>query len=559
MVFADRLETDLKARGIECLIDRSEIYAFEDWWQRIQELISKADTVVFVLSPDSVSSEIALKEVGFAASLNKRFAPVVCRRPDDKAIPEALARLNFVFFDNTAQFDQSVDRLAEALDTDIAWIRQHTEFGEAAWRWVLAKRPNGLLLRSPVLEQAERWIAGRPRGAPAPTVATQTFVAESRRVATRRRNVLTGGLVAGLLLALGLAGLAYWQRAIAVEQRGIAERNEERAKRERDKSLLGQSRLLASVANQNIRDGDAGTAMALTLEALLPDARGVERPYTPEAEASMFGARGALRERLLLVGHDKWITDVAVSPDGERIATASFDDTARLWAADSGKEILVLRGHESALYGTAFSPDGRHLVTTSADKTARVWNLQSGREVLVLRHNSAVRNAAFSPDGRRIVTALTGAAAVLWEVDTGRRIAVLQEHEEDVTSAVFSPDGLRILTASHDGTARIWEAETGKQELVLKVGGAALWRAAFSPDGRRVVAASGDSAHFNSLTLRAARTWVSSEDIMIGSTARPSVQTVVMCSLDQPTARRGFGRWKAVRKSRCFGDMTTML
>jgi len=143
MVFADRLEADLKARGIECLIDRSEIYAFEDWWQRIQELISKADTVVFVLSPDSVSSEIALKEVAFAASLNKRFAPVVCRRTDDKAIPEALARLNFVFFDNTAQFDQSVDRLAEALDTDIAWIRQHTEFGEAAWRWVLAKRPNG--------------------------------------------------------------------------------------------------------------------------------------------------------------------------------------------------------------------------------------------------------------------------------------------------------------------------------------------------------------------------------------------------------------------------------
>jgi hypothetical protein len=70
MAFADRLETALKAIGIECLIDRSEIYAFEDWWKRIQALISKADTVVFVISPDAVSSDVCHKEVAFAASLS---------------------------------------------------------------------------------------------------------------------------------------------------------------------------------------------------------------------------------------------------------------------------------------------------------------------------------------------------------------------------------------------------------------------------------------------------------------------------------------------------------
>src|SRR5215468_5286581 len=80
MAFADRLEAALKARGVEPLIDRSEIYAFEDWWKRIQDLIAKADTVVFVISPDAVISDVCHKEVDFAASLNKRFAPVVCRR-----------------------------------------------------------------------------------------------------------------------------------------------------------------------------------------------------------------------------------------------------------------------------------------------------------------------------------------------------------------------------------------------------------------------------------------------------------------------------------------------
>jgi hypothetical protein len=179
MVFADKLEAALKVRGFEPLIDRSEIYAFEDWWTRIEALISRADTVVFLLSPDAVTSEVALKEVGHAVALNKRIAPIVCRRVDDSATPEALRRLNFIFFDEADRFEASADQLAEALQTDIGWIRQHTEFGELARRWLAAGRPGGLLLRSPALEEAERWIASRPRGAPEATAETQAFIAEA--------------------------------------------------------------------------------------------------------------------------------------------------------------------------------------------------------------------------------------------------------------------------------------------------------------------------------------------------------------------------------------------
>ena len=92
IAFADRLEAALKARGFEPLIDRTEIYAFEEWWSRIEALIARADTVVFVLSPNSVASEVALKEVEFAASLNKRFAPIVFCSVQEKLVPEALAK-----------------------------------------------------------------------------------------------------------------------------------------------------------------------------------------------------------------------------------------------------------------------------------------------------------------------------------------------------------------------------------------------------------------------------------------------------------------------------------
>src|ERR1700731_5017225 len=101
MPFADPLDAALKARDFEPLIDRSEIYAFEEWWKRIEALIGRADTVVFVLSPDAVRpNSVALKEVGYAASLNKRFAPVLFRLLEAESAPEELAKLNFIFFDD---------------------------------------------------------------------------------------------------------------------------------------------------------------------------------------------------------------------------------------------------------------------------------------------------------------------------------------------------------------------------------------------------------------------------------------------------------------------------
>jgi hypothetical protein len=165
LAFADGLEVALKDRGFEVLIDRQEIYAFEDWWKRIESLIGRADTVVFMLLPEAARSDVALKEVAYAASLNKRFAPIVCRQVQDIAVPAPLRPLNFIFFDDQSRFDASADQLAEALRTDIGWVRQHTEYGEAERRWSTAGRPRGLLLQSPTLEVAEYWIGSRPAGA----------------------------------------------------------------------------------------------------------------------------------------------------------------------------------------------------------------------------------------------------------------------------------------------------------------------------------------------------------------------------------------------------------
>ena len=79
---------------------------------------------------------------------------------------------------------------------------------------------------------------------------------------------------------------------------------------------------------------------------------------------------------------------MAYSPDGKRLATASDDQTAKVWDAETGKELLTLRGHSATVYGVAYSPDGKRLATASEDGTAKVWDADSGKELLTLRGHS---------------------------------------------------------------------------------------------------------------------------------------------------------------------------
>ena len=103
----------------------------------------------------------------------------------------------------------------------------------------------------------------------------------------------------------------------------------------------------------------------------------------------MFIARSCSRdERMTARGHSDHVLAVAFSPDGQRLATASWDHTAKVWEAESGKEVLTLSGHSDRVNGVAFSPDGQRLATASWDKTAKVWEAESGKELLTLRAHS---------------------------------------------------------------------------------------------------------------------------------------------------------------------------
>jgi len=81
-----------------------------------------------------------------------------------------------------------------------------------------------------------------------------------------------------------------------------------------------------------------------------------------------------IQEKNQLQGHWGTIYSVSISPDGQKIATASQDGTVKIWN-QKGDNIQTLTGHQGAVYSVSFSPDGQKIATASEDKTAKIWNL----------------------------------------------------------------------------------------------------------------------------------------------------------------------------------------
>ena len=149
---------------------------------------------------------------------------------------------------------------------------------------------------------------------------------------------------------------------------------------------------------------------------------------------------------------------MAFSPDGRLLATASRDDTARLWDPATGEHLRTLTGHTDGVWGVAFSPDGRLLATASNDSTARLWDPATGEHLRTLTgHTDGVRGVAFSPDGHLLATASQrrdGAA-----VGPGHRRAPAhpdRPHRPGPGGGV-QPGRAAARHRQRDETARLWD------------------------------------------------------------------------------------------------------
>lgn len=552
--FVHKLDASLVARGKNVWVDWADIPPTAEWLEEVLAGVESSDNFLFVISPDSLASEVCGRELGHALEQHKRLVPVLRRDAGNESMPEALAARNWTFFRDEDDYGASFETLVSALDTDLEWVSAHTRLLGRALEWEKEGREGSYLLRGRDLQEAERWVASSSgKREPQLTPLQLEYTLAGRRAATRRQRVLVGAALVAVAVSLGLALLAVSQRnearraarvalsrQLAAEAIAARDVNPERslalatraattAKTEEARDALRQS-LRSSFPSAVVRVGTArvwdaafsrdGKRLATASEGGGLRIWDVRNPRSPHLVASLHAVRPLSSARfspdgLFVVtagaaGAQTWravpgtkkpvasfgadANMATFSPDGKFVVSAA-EDGLHLWNVRTGRPVgeLSRRAGHRPFAAVAFSNDGRQLAA-AAGSTATVWSVPAGRQIAALHHplEDDVWDVAFRPGGKQIVTADANGAARVWNVPSGKLDYLLSGHNDIVHSAAFSSDGRFLVTAGDDATARVWDAGTQNTVAQLLGHNGSVLSATFRPDGRLIATGGAD-------------------------------------------------------------------
>ncbi|BDA73166.1 WD-40 repeat-containing protein [Calothrix sp. PCC 7716] len=231
-----------------------------------------------------------------------------------------------------------------------------------------------------------------------------------------------------------------------------------------------------------------------------------------------------------LSGHQAAVLAVAISPDSSTTASASADNTVKLWRRD-GSLLTTLTGHKAAVRAIDFSRDGLHIVSASDDHTINIWQ-QNGKLLKTLTgHNTPIWAVKFSPDGQLIVSTSLDSTIKIWNND-GTLLKTFKGHSAGIFGVAFSHDSQIFASASQDKTIKLWRRDGELLRTILT--SAENSKVAFSPQGNIIALSSGDNTvQLRSSSGKLLKTFTGHNAIVTEVVFSPDGQIIASSSLDK--------------------------
>jgi WD40 repeat protein len=438
-------------------IDWNNIPPSSKWEDEIRKGIEAANAVIFILSPDWILSNECAKELQIAVEYNKRLLPVIHQNIDPKTTPADLASLNWIFHRETDDPKGAMQKLLEALKTDLEWVSQHTVILKRANEWKEKAQDNSYLLRGSELQESELWLSKSSEGKePRPNPVQNEYIFASRQDATRRqRNTLIGvsaALVVSILLAI--AAVIGGIEAVRKSQQALASQ------------LAAQAITLV--------DTQPDLALLLSLESnYISDTMDESDPARLGSLITSMNSMPKLE--MYLHGHEGEIRTVTFSPDDHWMASTgnASNDVGQVFLWDmtsttNPRTHQIFTGGSQRILGLAFSANSKVLAGAGDEKKVFIWDPQHCCEpVQVWEMDKKVRALEFIPlFGHEYLAIASGTQLTFWDIKTGKMNPklTLEIPTEDPTvriySIAFSPAKNLIAVGGDDGNITVWDARS---------------------------------------------------------------------------------------------------
>jgi len=539
-VVARKLIDAFKTINLDVWVDWEDIPPAVGWLDQILRGIEGSDAFIFLISPDSIVSEVCNVEIEHAAKNNKRIIPIVIRDVDAKSVTPIIRELNWIHIREQDSFEEGIAKVKTAIELDLEWVEEHRRLQVRALEWHRKKDPS-LLLRGGDLRYARSMLQSSEAKDPKPTALQKTYIEFSARDERRRITLWIATAVAVTVMAI-LSLIALDQRSRALQNEAVAIKNKQEAERNRLEALVQANaakqaqaraedseniaRAQRSAARAQIyqsRPGELFTSTLLAVDSWL-------RHESPEAEE-------ILRENISLlpvpVAQESQLDAVNAlefSPGGDTFLTASGDATACMWRVGDGEKLFCVTSNGSVedaafspvndvfatgdasglvmvvnstngevlgrfdfgvpVWDVNISPDGKLLAAARDDSYITVIDLVMLKKDFELFTDGRLKVSAFSPNGRWIAAGSSIGSVILWNLETGKSSSA-PSHREEVLTVVFSPDSRVLVTGGADSTVYVSSVNTG-QEYFHILNEDWVEDIAFSPDSSWFVTVSDD-------------------------------------------------------------------